>query len=407
MEVVYEHCCGLDVHKDMIVACLLRPGEGGRPRREQRKFGTFSRDILALGDWLGEAGCTHVAMESTGSYWKPIYNLLEDRFALLIVNARHLKLVPGRKTDMKDAEWIANLLRHGLLRPSFIPPREQRELRELARYRTAAIQERAAEVNRIQKVLEGANIKLGSVASNVMGVSGRAMLEAMVRESFDPVVVAGLARGAMRKKQDALALALEGLVGPHQRFLLAEQLGHVDELDRRIARLDEEIDRRLGIDNDDRDRLDGIPGVGKNVAEAILAEVGPSLETFQSDDQLCSWAGVCPGMKESAGKNRSGKAPKGNRQLRAVLLQAAHATRSTKTFLGALYRRLAGRIGKQRAALAVAHRILRIAYHLLKEQTTYRELGVDYQDHRSRARTERRLTRALERLGYNVILQPA
>lgn len=409
MEVVHERCAGLDIHKQIVVVCLLTPGEGGRAKREVRTFGTFTRDLLAMGDWLGEAGCTHLAMESTGSYWKPIYNLLEERFGLLIVNARHLKLVPGRKTDVKDAEWIADLLRHGLLRASFIPPRPQRELRELTRYRTTTIGERAAEVNRIQKVLEGANIKLASVATNVLGVSGRAMLEAMVKEATDPATLAALARGSLRKqeKQDALTLALDGRVAEHQRFLLAEQLSHIDELDQRIVRLDEEIDRRLGIDNDDRDRLDSIPGVGRVVAEAILAEVGPTLDSFASADQLCSWAAVCPGMKESAGKNRSGKAPKGNRHLRAVLVQAAHATRLTKTFLGALYRRLAGRIGKQRATLAVAHRILRIAFHILKEKTVYKELGADFQDARTKDRMEKRHTRALERLGFQVTLSPA
>ncbi|MBA4180743.1 MAG: IS110 family transposase, partial [Anaerolinea sp.] len=341
------------------------------------------------------------------SYWKPLYNILEGRFALLIVNARHLKLVPGRKTDIKDAEWIADLLRHGLLRSSFIPPRGQRELRELTRYRTSLVQERSAEVNRIQKVLEGANIKLASVASNVMGVSGRAMLEAMVRAESDPVVLAALARGVMRKKQDALVLALSGQVGEHQRFMLGEQISHIDDLDARVARLEEEIDRRLGPDNEDRARLDSIPGVGKGVAEALLAEVGSNLDSFATADQLCSWAGVVPGMNESAGKNRSGRAPKGNRHLRTVLLQAAHAARTTKTFLGQLYRRLAARIGPPRAALAVAHRILRIVFHMLKEDAPYQELGVNYHDGRTKAQLERRHTRALERLGFRVSLVPA
>lgn len=408
MEVVYERCCGLDVHKDKIVACLLLPGgAGGRAKREQRTFGTFTQDLLVLGDWLGEHGCTHVAMESTGSFWKPVYNLLEERFTLLVVNARHLKIVPGRKTDVKDAEWIADLLRHGLLRASFIPARPQRELRELSRYRTTLVGERAAEVNRIQKVLEGANIKLASVASNVMGVSGRAMLEAIVESESDPAVLAGLARGAMRKKQDRLVAALQGQVGEHQRFMISEQLSHIDELDARIARLDEEIDRRLGTENAERDRLDGIPGVGKQVAEALLAEVGTKVDNFPTADHLCSWAGVVPGMNESAGKNHSGRAPKGNRHLRAVLVQAAHATRTTRTFLGQLYRRLRARIGPARAALAVGHRILRISYHILKDGTEYKELGADYHDAHSREQLQKRHTKALERLGYSVELTPA
>lgn len=408
MEVVHERCCGLDVHKDKIVACLLTPGgAGGRAKRELRTYGAFTGELLALADWLGEQGCTHIAMESTGSYWKPLYNIFEGRFELLIVNARHLKLVPGRKTDIKDAEWIADLLRHGLLRSSFIPPRGQRELRELTRYRTSLVQERSAEVNRIQKVLEGANIKLGSVASNVMGVSGRAMLEAMVRAESDPAVLAGLARGILRKKQDALVLALTGLVGEHQRFMLGEQISHIDDLDARINRLDEEIDHRLRPDNEDRNRLDGIPGVGKQVAEALMAEVGTKVDSFATADHLCSWAGVVPGMNESAGKNRSGRAPKGNRHLRTVLIQAAHAARSTRTFLGALYRRLAARIGPARAALAVAHRILRIAFHILKTGGSYQELGANYHDDRTKAQLEKRHTKALERLGFQVSLVPA
>jgi transposase len=396
----------MDIHQGKIVACLLTPGPAGKPTRELKTCGAFTRDLLALADWLAENGCTHIAMESTGSYWKPIYNLFEGRFALLIVNARHLKLVPRRKTDIKDAEWIAELLRHGLLRSSSIPDKEQRELRELTRYRTSLVQERSAEVNRIRKVLEGANIKLGSVASNPMGVSGRAMLEAMVRAETDPVVLASLARGALRKKQDSLVLALTGLVGAHQRFLLAEQIGHIDELDARITRLEAEIDQRLGQDSDERDRLDGIPGVGKQVAEALLAEVGPTVDSFATADHLCSWAGVTPRMHESAGKNRSGRAPKGNRHLRTVLIQAAHAARPTKTFLGQLYRRFAARIGPARAALAVAHRILRIAYHILKDGESYRELGVNYHDDRVRALVEKRHTKALRNLGYHVSLVP-
>ena len=404
MEVVHEYCCGLDVHKDIIVAVLLTPGKGAKPTRELRTFGAFTHDIREMAAWLSEAGCTDVAMESTGSYWKPVYNLLEERFKLLITNAYHLKSVPGRKRDVKDAEWIAQLHRHGLLRPSFIPDKEQRELRELTRYRTTLTRERAAEVNRIQKVLEGANIKLGSVVSDVLGVSGREMLEQLVRGAYDPQVLATLARGTMRKKKDALEAALEGLVEKHQRFMLREQLQHVDELDARIGRLEAEIEERLGEENLERELLDGIPGVARAVAEGILAEVGPSVEHFENDRAISSWAGVCPGMNESAGKNKSGKAPKGNKHLRALLVQAAHGLRGTNSFLGALYRRLAARMGVVKAALAVAHRILRIAYHVLKEKTPYRELGADYHDERTKERTEKRHTKALERLGYQVTL---
>jgi transposase len=408
MEVVYERCCGLDVHKKTVVACLLTPGVGGRPKREVRTFGTYTRDLLALADWLGEAGCTEVAMESTGSYWKPIYNLLESRFHLIIVNARHLKIVPGRKSDVKDAEWIADLLRHGLLRQSFIPSRPQRELRELTRYRTKLVRTRSSEINRVQKVLEGANIKLASVASDVMGVSGRAMLEAMVSDATpEPAALADLARGRLRAKRGELEAALSGLIGDHQRFLLAEQLSHIDDLDRRIVRLDQELERRLGAENEDRDNLDSIPGVGKDGAEVILAEVGTNLESFADAGHLTSWALMAPGINESAGKNRSGRTPPGNRALRGVLIQAAFACRRTKTFLGVLFRRLAARIGPVRAAIAVGRRILVIAYHVLKEHVPYKELGADYHDLRSRAQLSRRYTRGLERLGYTVQLELA
>jgi transposase len=408
MDVVYERCCGLDVHKKTVVACLLTPGSGGRPKREVRTFGTFTRDLLALADWLGEAGCTNLAMESTGSYWKPIYNLLESRFQLIIVNARHLKIVPGRKSDVKDSEWIADLLRHGLLRPSFIPARPQRELRELTRYRSKLVGTRSSEINRVQKVLEGANIKLASVASDVMGVSGRAILEAMVGEAnLAPVALADLARGRLRSKRDALQAALTGSIGDHQRFLLAEQLDHITDLDGRIARLDQELERRLGATNDDRDNLDSIPGVGNDGAEVLLAEVGTNLESFPTSSHLTSWASMAPGINESAGKNRSARTPRGNRALRGALIQAAFACRRTKTFLGALFRRLAARIGPARAALAVGRRILVIAYHILKEHVPYKELGADYHDLRSRDQLSRRYTRGLERLGYTVQLELA
>ncbi len=408
MEVLHSHCCGLDVHEKTVVACLLTPGTGAKAKREVRTFGTFTRDLDGLADWLGEAGCTDVAMESTGSYWKPVCNRLEGRFKVMVVNARHLKTVPGRKTDVKDAEWIADLLQHGLLRPSFIPERDLREVREVTRYRVKLVQERASEANRIQKVLQEANIKLGQVASNVLGVSGRAILAELAGGEDDPEVLAKLARGQLVKKHADLVAALTGSVGEHLRFMLTEQLGHVQELDERILRVEVEIGRRQANRGESEmvARLDTIPGVAEATARTLVAEVGTDMEVFGSAERLSSWAGVCPGMQESAGKNASGHAPKGNATLRTTLVQAAHATSRTDTFLGALYRRLARRIGPSRAAMAVAHRILVYAFHMMKQKADYKDLGANYQDERQKERSERYFRGALERLGYNVQLTP-
>ncbi|MGE3889920.1 MAG: IS110 family transposase [Vicinamibacterales bacterium] len=406
MEVLFERCCGLDVHKRTVVASLLTPGEDGQPRRQRQTFGTTTGELLGMADWLQQAGCTHVAMESTGSYWKPVYNLLEDRFELIVVNTHHLKLVPGRKSDARDADWIADLLRHGLLRPSFIPPRPERELRELTRYRTSLVQERTAEVNRIQKVLEGANIKLAAVASDVVGVSGRAMLQAMVEGEDNPRVLAQLARGQLRDKQEALEAALLGSVGRHQRFLLAQQLRHLAELDAHIAAVTEEISDRQAPFADARERLQTIPGVGRRTAEVLLSEVGCDVSRFPTAGHLASWAGVCPGQRESAGVNRSGKPARGNPALKTALVEAAQAGRRTKTFLGTSHRRLVSRIGPQKAALAIAHSILVIAYNLLKHGTTYEDLGTAYYDVPRKERVAKRLTSRLEQLGYQVSLNP-
>lgn len=407
MEVVHERCCGLDIHKRTVVACLLTPGERGQPRREVRSFGTTTRSLLELGDWLAAAGCTHVAMESTGSYWKPIHNLLEGGFTLLVVNAQHLKAVPGRKTDVKDAEWIADLLRHGLLRASFIPSRPERELRELTRYRTSLIRERAAEVNRVQKVLEGANIKLASVATNVLGASGRAMLEAMVGGEESPEKLAGLARGRLREKHAALEEALAGRLGPHQRFLLSVQLRHIDELDAAIAEVSEEVEARLRPFQNAAERLMTIPGVGPRTAQTILTEVGADVSRFPTGAHLASWAAICPGNNESAGKQKSGRTRKGSPWLRGALVEAAHSAGRTNTYLGAQHHRLSARRGAKRASVAVGHTILLIAYQLLRGGGTYEDLGVNYFDERDRRRVEQRLVRRLEALGYNVSLNPA
>lgn len=425
MEVVYERCCGLDVHKRTVVACLLTPGSGGRATVAIRTFSTMTDELLELGDWLAGAGCTHIAMESTGVYWQPIWYLLEDRFSLLLVNAAHIKAVPGRKTDVRDAEWIADLLRHGLLRGSVVPDQPQRELRDLTRYRSALVAERSAAANRLQKALEGANIKLASVATDILGRSGRAMLDALVAGDTDVAALARLAKGRMRPKIAELERALTGRFGPHQRFLVARQLAHIDALDALIAELSDEITRRLQAFAPPPEpldapggagppaaeeaiaRLETIPGVGRRTAEALVAELGLDLRRFPTAGHLASWAGMCPGNHESAGKRLSGKTRKGNRALRAALVEAAHAAGHTKqTYLGAQFRRLAARRGKKRAAVAVGHSILVIAYHILTEGTVYQDLGAQYFDQRARQEVERRLVRRLEALGYTVALEP-
>jgi transposase len=407
LEVVYERCCGLDVHKRVVVACLLTPGVGGRPAREVRTFGSTTPELLQMQDWLLESGCTHMAMESTGSYWKPVYNLFEGTIELLLVNAQHLNAVPGRKTDVRDAEWIATLLRHGLLKPSFVPSRTDRELRELSRYRTSLVRERASEVNRIQKVLEGANIKLSSIARDVVGVSGRTMIAALAAGEEDPAKLAAMARGKLRPKVDELTMALEGNMGAHQRFLLGLQLRRIEEMDRWIAEVSKELEHRLEMSASRIERLMTIPGVGRKVAETLLAEVGPDMARFPTARHLASWAGICPGNNESAGKTLSGRTRKGSPWLRATLVQAAHAVSRTQTYLGVQFRRLAARRGVRRAAVAVAHTILIIVFYILRDdEARYEELGPNYFDERDRQRVQARLTRRLEALGFTVALQP-
>ena len=407
MHVVYERCCGLDVHKTSVVACLLVAEGNGRSRKQVRTFGTMTADILALADWLAAAGCTHVAMESTGIYWKPIWNLLEDQFTLQLVNARHMKAVPGRKTDVRDSEWIADLLRHGLLRPSFVPPRPQRELRELVRYRTTLVRERAAEVNRVQKTLEGATIKLAAVATDITGKSGRAILAALVAGTTPPAALADLAQGRMRAKRSQLEQALTGRMAPHQRFLLAQQLAHIDFLETTIDHVSAEIAGRLRISEDAILRLMTIPGVGRRTAEVLVAEVGTDMDQFPTARHLASWVGLCPGNNESAGKQKSGRTRKGNPWLRSALVEVAQAAgRAKRTYLGAQYQRLVARRGKKKATVAVAHTILVIAYHLLRRGTTYDDLGNRYFDERDRTAVEHRLVHRLQGLGYKVTLEP-
>lgn len=404
MEVVHQRCAGLDVHKKTVVACVITP-EG----RETKTFGTMTADLLALADWLCAKGCTHVAMESTGVYWKPIYNLLEDSgLQPLVVNAQHIKQVPGRKTDVKDAEWIADLLRHGLVRGSYIPDRWQRELREMVHYRKALIQERAREVNRVQKVLEGANIKLAAVVTDVMGKSGRAMLEAMVHGTEAPQVLAAMAKGKLQSKRDQLEQALRGVLGPHQRQMLASQLRHIDFLDQEIEQLDREITERLRPFEAILRRLDTIPGVGRRVAEEILVMIGVDMSRFLTAAHLASWAKLCPGNDESAGKRGSGRTGKGNPWLRTALLEAARAAaRARDTYLAAQYHRIAARRGAKRAAVAVAHTILVIAYHIVKDGTTYQELGAHYFDKRAKETIARQAVKRLEQIGYRVTIEAA
>ena len=408
MDVIYERCCGLDVHKKSVAACLLISHPEGEPVRAVRTFGTMTADLLALADWLAEAGCTHVAMESTGVYWKPIWNLLEETFALLLVNPRDSKAVPGRKTDITDAEWIADLLRHGLLRSSYIPARPQRDLRELTRYRTSLVRERTAEANRLQKTLEGSNIKLASVATDILGASGREILQALVAGATDAAALAQLAKGRLREKLPDLERALAGSFTAHQRFLVAEHLAHIDFLEAAIERVSAEIAERLRPCAEAVARLDTIPGIGPYLAEALIAEIGTDMSRFPTSAHLASWAGMCPGNHASAGKRRSGRTCKGSPWLRALLVQAAHAgARKQDTYLGAQYRRLAARRGKSRAAVAVGHTILIIAYHLLRDGTDYHDLGSRYFDERDRRAVERRLVHRLEGLGYKVSLQQA
>jgi transposase len=384
MKVIYERCAGLDVHKKTVVACRIGVGEDSQWRRQEtHTFKTMTNDILALADWLQAGGVTHVAMESTGAYWKPIYNILESNFEVILVNARHIKHVPGRKTDVKDAEWIAQLLQHGLLKASYIPETPQRALRDLARYRTKLVQERTREINRVQKVLEDANIKLGSVVSDIMGVSAKAMMAAIVSGQDDPQTLAQLAKGRMRPKIAELEQALNGRVADHHRLMLSLHLEHIDDLNIKIERLQQIIDEYITPFNQNREveRLDGIPGVGPRVAQVIIAELGIDMSRFPTSGHAASWAGLAPGKNESAGRNYSAKTMKGNRHLKAMLVQAAHTVaRSKDNYLSAQFRRIARRRGKKRAAVAVAHSILVIAYHLLRDGTEYIELGGDYFD---------------------------
>jgi transposase len=372
LQVVQGCCAGLDVHKKTVQACVLRSAPGRRVAHEQRTFGTTSEDLLALLDWLTLLGCTVVAMESTGVYWKPIYNLLEGTLQVVVVNAQHIKQVPGRKTDVSDAAWIASLLRHGLLRPSFIPDRPQRELREVTRYRRSLIDAHTAEVNRLHKTLEGANLKLASVVGDITGQSAHAMLEQVAGGATDPVALARLAQGKLKAKIPELEAALAGSFSPHLRFMLAQHLVLLGDLEARIAACDAEVGRRLVPFEPEVALLDTIPGVGRRTAEELVAEIGVDMAQFPSAAHLASWAGMAPGNHVSAGKRKGGKTRQGSRWLRACLVVAAQGVgRSKDPVLGARFRALAARRGKQRAAVAVGHALLVVTYHILTTHEPY------------------------------------
>lgn len=406
MDVVYRCCCGLDVHKDSVTACVVWMEEG-KLRRQKRKFGTFTRELLGMSDWLRECGVTHVAMESTGVYWKPVFHVLEGSFELLVVNAQHVKAIPGKKTDPRDAAWLAELLQHGLLKSSFVPPEPIRELRDLTRYRVNLAQECNRIANRIQKVLEDANLKLASVAADPLGASGRAMLKAMIAGEHDAEKLAEMSRGLLRRKIPQLQLALEGRVSTHHRFLLQELMDHLEFIESKMTRLEQEIAERLRPFEETVRRLCTVPGIDRISAWGIISEIGLDMEQFPDEHHLASWAGLCPGNWESAGKRKSGRIRKGSAWLRRHLCQSAWGV-STKqnNYLSALFRRLAARRGVKRATIAVAHALLVITYHILKQPVEYRDLGADYFDRLHPERLKRKLVKRLEQLGFQVNIIP-
>lgn len=407
MDVMVERCCGLDVHEATVVACLLVGPAGKKPKREVRRFATHMRDLVALRDWLEEAQCTHVAMESTGIYWRPIYNVLEGRFELVVGNAFHMRNVPGRKTDVKDAEWIADLLRHGLIKKSFVPPPPIRELRDLLRYRRKLVETRATERNRALKVLETANIKLSSVVSNVFGKAGMAILEALAHTKMTSAQrLAALAKG-MKDKRAELVLALDGDVAEHHRFLLRLALKRLAAIEEDLGAIDVEVFRRLAPYWQQFRALQAIPGIGETTAAIVIAELGVDATAFPTPQQLAAWAGLCPGNNESAGRNLGARLRKGNTWLKTALVEAARAAANKRdSYFRAKYYRLKVRCGAKRAAAAIAHKLLIVIHHVLFGQKVFADLGANYLDQRSGERTRRSLVRRLERLGFQVDLTP-
>lgn len=433
MEVLHSHCAGLDVHKKTVTACRMTPGKADEAISDTRTFSTMTRELLELSDWLAAGGVTHVVMESTGEYWKPIYNILEGRFEVILANSRQVKNMPGKKTDVKDAVWLAELLRFGLVRGSFIPPKPQRDLRDLTRQRANLMQERAAVTNQLQKVLEWANIKLAGVASSVTGVSAREMLEAILAGRVDPKELADLAKGRLRQKRGELEKALEGRVRDHHRFMISTHLVHLDFLEEQVGVFDQAIialtERQTreaegpgGASDGEAvvraegspvpwgkaiELLDTIPGVARKGAEMLLAEIGPDMSVFPSAAALASWCKVCPGNNESAGKQYSGRTGRGNSWLRTGLVQMAHAAVNVKnSYLGALYRNLVGRLGPKKAIMAIVHRLIRATYYILLRGEPWHDRGTDYLPQRRKQHLTNRLRHRLEDLGYEVTLQP-
>jgi len=407
MEILTKCACGLDVHQATVVACLLTVLSNGKVNKQMRTFGTKTRELVELRNWLQSEGCTHVAMESTGVYWKPVYTILEEGpFELTVANAQHIKHVPGRKTDVKDAEWIADLQLHGLLNPSFVPSKPIRELRDLTRYRRKLVESRSAERNRLLKVLETANIKLSSVAADVFGVSGMLMIKALVEGKATPAEMAQLARGCLRKKLPELEPALEGRMQEHHRYLLKLQLRRLQDLDQDLKELEARIQEKLQPYQEQMELLRGIPGVDWGTAAAIIAELGPDMKGFRSASQVSCWAGLAPGNHQSAGKRRQARVTKGNVYLKTALVEAAHAaSRAKGTYLRDKYYRVKARRGAKRAAVTVAHKILIAVYHMLSNMVPYKDLGDVYLDKLNQHQVKRSLVRRLERLGYRVTLE--
>ena len=406
MDRIVDRPGALDVHKASVTACV-RVWEGRKLEEHLAEFRTTVHGLLALRDWLEALEVRQVAMEATGVYWKPVWAILEDRFELMLVNAHHVKAVPGRKTDIKDAQWLCQLLEAGLLKASFVPPKPIRTLRNLTRYRKTQIQDRQRETARLHKILEDTGIKLDCVASDILGVSGRAMLDALVQGTTDPETLAELAKGKLRKKIPALREALTGRFDTEHALIISQILAHIDFLEEAIDRLSAEIEERIAPFANQRDLLMTIPGVHKRTAEVLISEIGVDMSTFPTPKHLASWAGVCPGNDQSAGKRRSGKTRKGSKWLRSTLTESANAAARTKnSYLAAQYKRLCGRRGHAKAITAVSHSILTTAWHMLNTGELYRDLGSDYFTRQNPDRLTKRLIRQLEALGHQVTLAP-
>jgi transposase len=404
MDIIVERGCGLDVHKETVVACIM----GNGIKKEIRTYGTMTNNLLQLKQWLIEKGITHVAMESTGVYWKPVFNILEDSVEVILVNARHIKNVPGRKTDVKDSEWLCKLLRNGLVRGSFVPPKDIRELRDLVRYRKKLIQAISAEKNRIQKVLEDANIKLSSVVSDTFGVSGTIIIDELIKGELSIEEIAGLAKGSLTRKKAEIREALVGKFEEHHKFMVSSSLNHIKSIEKVIADIDSQIDKKLAPYREEYKLLQTIPGVKEHSAASIIAEIGVDMDKFPTEGHLSSWAGMSPGNNESAGVKKNCQITHGNKSLKTTVVECAWAASRTKdTYLRAKYHSLVGRRGKKRALVAVGHKILVMCYYMLKQKVAYKELGLNYLDNRKKSKITNNYIKRLENLGYKVTLEKA